>query len=364
MKNLFCYLAAVLATAYFAIMYQNTVLVVFLIGEVLLVPVLLFLLALMVRGLRLTLRIPIPVSEAGSPVEAEILVENRSWLPVLGIDVWVQYQNLFLEERAVVKLTGGVDAGARAKFICRVESGICGCLEFTVKKVRVYDYLRLFSLPKRAGAREQAVVLPRTYDTLAQLSLKTREFLGDSEEYDQSRGGDDPSEVFQLREYRPGDRIQQIHWKLSAASEDLVVKEFGRPVGCPVILFLDFSGTVLEPLWMKGFPELACALSRALVEAECLHYVVWYEPEAGGMFRQRVAEYEDVYRWLQRFLRRRPYGENIDLPELYRQSYPGETYETELQVTLDRKVYRQGELCGQFSAEQMKEALEQWEVLV
>lgn len=364
MKNLVCYLAAVLATAYFAIMYQNTVLVVFLMGEILLVPVLLVLLLLAVRGLAITLRIPIPVTEAGASVEAEILVENRSWLPIPGIDMWVQYQNLFLEEQAVVKVTGGVDARSRTKFICRVESGICGCLEFSLKKARVYDYLRLFFLPKRVRGREQAAVLPHTYETLAQLSLKTKEFLGDSEEYDQNRGGEDPSEVFQLREYRSGDRVQQIHWKLSATREDLVVKEFGRPVGCPVVLFLDFCQEPGERLWMKGFPELASALSRALVEAECIHYVVWYEAETGKLFRQPVREYEDVYRWLQRFLRQHPYGERIDLSELYRQSYPGEAYETELRVTLDRKVYRQGELCGQFSRENMKEALEQWEVLV
>ena len=364
MKNLICYLAAVLATAYFSIMYQNTVLVVFLIGEVLLLPILLILLELSIRGLKISMRIPIPVTEVGSQVEVEILVQNHSWFPVLGLDVWVQYQNLFLKERAVVKTTGGVDARSQAKFICRVESGICGCLEFSLKRVRIYDYLRLFYRTKKVRAIEQAVVLPQTYETAAQLSLKTKEFLGDSEEYDQSRGGDDPSEVFQLREYRPGDRVQQIHWKLSATREDLVIKEFGRPVGCPVVLFLDFCAEAGEPLWMKGFPELSSALSRALVEAECLHYVVWYESETGELFRQRVEGYEDVYRWLQRFLRQRPYGERIDLTELYKQSYPGETYETELRVTLDRKVYRQDELCGQFSAENMKEALEQWEVLV
>lgn len=364
MKNLLCYLAAVLVTAYLAIMYRDTVLVTFLIGELLLPPALFLFLAMAVRRLKVELRIPIPVSEAGIPVRAEILVENPSWFPVMGLDVWLEYRNLFLDERAVLRVQGGVDARSRARLVCRVESRVCGCLEFRIKKVRAYDYLRLFFLPVKGIGREQAAVLPRTYETAAKVSLRTREFMGDGEEYDQARGGDDPTEVFQLREYRPGDRIQQVHWKLSADAEDLVVKEFGRPVGCPVVLFLDLCWRRGEPLWMEGFPELVFAISRALVEADCLHYVAWYEPEAGSLWRQRVGAYEEVYCWLQRFFKQKPWEDEISLPELYRQSFPGENYETELRVTLDRRVYRQGELCGEFSVENMKAELDQWEVLV
>lgn len=32
-----------------------------------------------------------------------------------------------------------------------------------------------------------------------------------------NRRGEDRSEVYQLREYRPGDDIRQIHWKLSSS---------------------------------------------------------------------------------------------------------------------------------------------------
>ena len=65
MKNILIYLAAVLATAYFAIMYRSTVLVTFLTGEILLLPLLFLLLYLSVRKIKVGLRIPIPVAEAG-----------------------------------------------------------------------------------------------------------------------------------------------------------------------------------------------------------------------------------------------------------------------------------------------------------
>ena len=364
MKNILIYLAAVLATAYFAIMYRSTVLVTFLTGEILLLPLLFLLLYLSARKIKVGLRIPIPVAEAGDEIRAEILVENESVFPVTGLDVWVEYRNLFLEEEGILRIRGGADSKGRARLVCSVRSDICGCLEFSIKKIRIYDYLRIFFLPVRQRAAAQAVVLPHFYETRAELSLRTREFAGDGEAYDQNRGGDDVSEVFQLREYRPGDRIQQVHWKLSALSGELAVKEFGRPVNCPVVLFLDFFVEKENPLWMKGFPELAAAVSMALVGAECIHYIVWYEQAEERLFRQMVSGQEDVYRWLQQFFKQRPCKEELDLPALYRAAYPGELYGTELRITLERKVFCQGELCKEFSSERIEEELKQWEVLV
>ena len=51
-----------------------------------------------------------------------------------------------------------------------------------------------------------------------------------------SGGGDDPSEIYQVREYRERDSLKDIHWKLSAREEELMVKERGFPLGCVVLI--------------------------------------------------------------------------------------------------------------------------------
>ena len=35
-----------------------------------------------------------------------------------------------------------------------------------------------------------------------------------------------PPEVSEIREYRPGDRMHNIHWKLSAKRDEIMVYEF------------------------------------------------------------------------------------------------------------------------------------------
>ena len=54
--------------------------------------------------------------------------------------------------------------------------------------------------------------------------------------YDQNKKGRDESEVFDLREFRRGDAMRTVHWKLSARFDDLVVREASRPVNSRTIL--------------------------------------------------------------------------------------------------------------------------------
>lgn len=62
--------------------------------------------------------------------------------------------------------------------------------------------------------------------TKGELSLFTREgFDMESFRYSGSRPGDDPGETYDIREYRSGDSIRQIHWKLSGKLDDIMIRE-------------------------------------------------------------------------------------------------------------------------------------------
>ena len=54
--------------------------------------------------------------------------------------------------------------------------------------------------------------------------------FGDADVYDDFRPGNDSSEIFDVREFRDGDKIQSIHWKLSAKMQELVVREDSQPL--------------------------------------------------------------------------------------------------------------------------------------
>ncbi|MCQ2424202.1 MAG: DUF58 domain-containing protein [Clostridia bacterium] len=69
------------------------------------------------------------------------------------------------------------------------------------------------------------------------------------------------SEVGNVREYRAGDLIRSIHWKLSAKSEDFLVKEYFSDRDRSVYILCDYSGaqqpavTETEPVKTEDKPE-------------------------------------------------------------------------------------------------------------
>lgn len=74
-----------------------------------------------------------------------------------------------------------------------------------------------------------------------EITKRTRDFQTDSEIYSGERRGDDPSELYQVRPYRAMDSVRDIHWKLTAKENQLMVKEHGFPLGCVILIWIDFG---------------------------------------------------------------------------------------------------------------------------
>ena len=69
------------------------------------------------------------------------------------------------------------------------------------------------------------------------------ETSADSDRFSTYKKGDDPSEIFDIREYADGDKIQRIHWKLSSKTGDLMVKEGSLPLMKEIHIFIDLCAT-------------------------------------------------------------------------------------------------------------------------
>ena len=59
---------------------------------------------------------------------------------------------------------------------------------------------------------------------------------GDGQRYSLRRPGSDPTELFGLREYQPGDRLNRVDWKLSQKTGAILVREGSLPVSDRVVL--------------------------------------------------------------------------------------------------------------------------------
>lgn len=95
------------------------------------------------------------------------------------------------------------------------------------------------------------LITPNTFGLQVEVVYGENAVL-DAEEYSMSKAGFDPSETFAVREYRAGDHIHQIHWKLSEKLDGLIVRDYGLPVQNTILLLLE-----------TGYPEKSRRISIA-----------------------------------------------------------------------------------------------------
>lgn len=122
-----------------------------------------------------------------------------------------------------------------------VPTGHCGLVTVSCKKLYIYDYLGLFRFPLRGSRACQVWVLPKPMP--GQLP-PAAEQLTVTDWKPKAGGG--PAEEHDLRLYRPGDNLRQIHWKLSAKTGKLIYREGMEPARKGYLLQLALSGSPEE----------------------------------------------------------------------------------------------------------------------
>lgn len=125
-------------------------------------------------------------------------------------------------------------------------SGVLFC---TLTRVRIYDYLGLIGLPLRGQRKFRVVVEPNP------IPISNEEDADADNVFAWRPKHDGFSENHELRLYVPGDSLRQIHWKLTAKTGKLIIRE-------PMV---PDPGKVLVTVVLKGTPEeLERLLGRAL----------------------------------------------------------------------------------------------------
>lgn len=175
----------------------------------------------------------------------------------------------------------------------------CGSLEVTVEKAWVYDYLGLFRLRLRRVDSCWALVRPEPVALTVPPELDR--YLARAW---RPKAGGGFAENHELRLYRPGDPLNQIHWKLTAKTGKLTIREPMEPE----------RGRLLLTLNLKGSPqELDRMLGRLLwLGQNMLDRGLRYEIRAltgEGPETLVVTGEEDLVKALDHLLRSEPAGE-------------------------------------------------------
>ena len=296
-RRLAGYSAVALAAAYLFFMYDETVTSGILVFILLYLPVSHAYLLLVKGNVTADLeRVP-AMGENGKRIRAGVTVRNDSRLAGIRYELILSVRDARdgKKKRKKKKYTGTVPAGGEETLWCEFVSGRCGSIEVRLEKLRVFDLLGIFCIGRKEDQACSVKIMPGFALMPLEITRKTREFQAESDDYSGEKKGDDPSEIYQVREYRVMDPLKDIHWKLSAKEDELMVKEKGFPLGCTVLIWFDIRESMTTSESFSAVAERAASLSVTLAEEKCIHMAAWYEEENERIVKYRVRDEEEAY---------------------------------------------------------------------
>ena len=206
-------------------------------------------------------------TQVGSTVKLVLEVQNRSGWPVPWVQCWIVMPETLCMPENLACYTISLKPHEKKVLYEEVECRQRGRFRWGNMLVRTGDILGVFTRSRQTGQQGQIVVLPEICD------------LGDDPEkiYRQGWGlnpvatgkGRSGSEFVGVRKYDAGDGISRIHWKASARSQTLLVKEFQDQKNSDFLIVIDtaagsHTGTGSESSLEKAVTIAASLASMGL----------------------------------------------------------------------------------------------------
>lgn len=360
--NIVTVLLIIAVCFYYGIIYVN--------GKILLVGFALLLL-LLVSAAELIYRymtilahmeIPISIAEQENPFHLGICIKNKGILPAGRVRVCIGIKNAFEKRETSDWVSISAAPCGTESFDSKIVLQQVGNHEICIKKMRIYSITGLLFVNKTCKDMGNVLVMPKIHAVGVKLSESTRHFVADAEVYDEMHAGHDVTEIFEIRSYQPKDKLQNIHWKLSAKMDELMVKENGLPKACSIVLLAEAKR--IKTMSINAFLELFVSLSFSLMDAKCPHFVAWYSKEKEDITRVRVDDEESYYLFLNHYLTDVNFIEKTDIRAEYQEKYKGEIYLHDICISGDLQIYCDGEFFSKLDAKNIEDGCKELELLL
>ena len=212
----------------------------------------------------------------GKPAVFKVAVRNRNIFPIVCCTVEILYSSHIPFDASLknkYRLNASIGGRTSETFTFNIFSEHCGTADVYIKRILIRDYLRIFSIPVKVSAKGECISTPVFYPVQSAIE-SAHVSSDDGTSFSPHKPGDDPSEIFSLREYREGDSNNRIHWKLSSRSESFIVKELSLPIGCNILLVTDFCGCK-NASSADRILDAAFSISERLAEFSTAHTIAY-----------------------------------------------------------------------------------------
>lgn len=354
----------ILVTIYVAFMYESSAVMLFVYVEVAFMLASFTYLMYRMYTLKGAISVPISISEIGKENLVKVNIINNSRIPIMRMKANVMVKDTLggHSKKCWMKLQE-VNTGEN-EYIRSLILPSAGNYEVSIRKLRIYDFTGLLYINMKVRSTDRVQVMPKLYDVPVRLTMAIKNFYGEADVYDENTPGHDKSELFQIREYQKGDRLQSVHWKMTAKQDAIMVKEHSLPKSCPVILFMDFTPNNRLKSKAICYFEAALSISYSIMDAGCPHYIVWYDSAEKDVKRLRVDDEESLFFAMTMLMKIKWEKTEEDIELRYNEKFRHEPYLHALKINEKLELKKAGEIYATLSENNIEKSLSDIELLL
>ena len=222
-------------------------------------------------GIKCTLTAASKTAIKKSDCDFNLKIINKTFFPYPSSVVKIYYRNDLSENEEIMKISFPVHPRTSQTLTFRLSSDFCGVLNVRMHHIKIYDYIKLFSCRVKTETNAHVYITPDPVIQSVPEVFRTI-VTDESNEFSKCKSGDDPSEIFELKEFVQGDRINRIHWNLSSKQNQLITKHYSLAINTSIaiIVDIDFNSTLQK---IDTTLEFFYALSYSLTEHHINHVI-------------------------------------------------------------------------------------------
>lgn len=216
-----------------------------------------------------------------------------------------------------------------------VSSSYCGKMVLRVEYIDYVDLIGLVRVHKTVQSKGEIYVLPE--ENVIERVQRDGFMVGMSDLDESTAKGYDSADVTDMREYRPGDRIKDIHWKVSAKWDKLMVKERSSVAQSQLVFVLGYSNNRQETEEVLRF---AYGTAKEFLKEYVPIRILWWIDEQKNFGEILIPELSELNQKFQQVMGEKKTSEELDYPLFMARMRP----EIKAYVVLH---YREGQVEGE-----------------
>ncbi|MDO5154604.1 MAG: DUF58 domain-containing protein [Eubacteriales bacterium] len=320
-RNILRYLFAFALNVYIMVIFHSYINFLLMIGMILFPVYSVIALMRVKKTMEFHITMPVEPMEKKDEVKVYFRIKNNTFFPIVNATIRLTVENPFYGYEGDHDLNMPMRARTETNVSYPLQMDYCGRLLVCAKQITLMDLTGMFETKLKIHEEKECLILPKgelRNQEAGQLYLK-----GVSEAVESKEKGYDFSEVSGIREYIPGDKLQNIHWKLSVKKDELMVKERISVSAMQLNVVVELAND--NEMRLESVLELTDSITKSFVQQNLPFTLFYYSMNLKELVGTYIGNEVERQEWFSGVLYDKSYANAGIVEEMYLQEVPNES---------------------------------------